>query len=170
MSTTGPAVRNDLHARHEHPHQPVAPVPARHLRLHLGLHRGRRSSSERSASVRRYSARSSEAETTSTSGRRTFGLRMPDDRAELVTVGEIADAHPEWVRGQKNEGDPFIIAHAKAEGSEIVTEEKVTGPGTVEKNLRIPSVAAEHGVSLHRVPRLRSRPRVDLLRTCDARV
>ncbi len=74
------------------------------------------------------------------------GFVCPTTEPELVTVGEIAVAHPEWVRGQKNEGDPFIIAHAKAEGSEIVTEEKATGPGTAEKNLRIPGVAAEHGL------------------------
>lgn len=75
------------------------------------------------------------------------GFVCPTTDAELTTVAEIAVAHPEWVRGQKNEGDPFIIAHAKVEGSDIVTEEKVTGHGTFEKNLRIPGVAAEHGVS-----------------------
>lgn len=78
-------------------------------------------------------------------GLKGFVCATTDD--ELKTVAKIAIDHPEWVRGQKNEGDPFIIAHAKHESSEIVTEEKVTGPGTAEKNLRIPAVADEHGVS-----------------------
>ena len=41
--------------------------------------------------------------------------RTTDD--ELITVAGISSAHPDWVRGQKNYGDPFIIAHAKTEGS-----------------------------------------------------
>lgn len=65
---------------------------------------------------------------------------------ELETVAEIAVAHPEWVRGPVNEADPFVIAHAKAEESVIVTEENRKGPGTIDKNLKIPNVAEEHGV------------------------
>lgn len=67
--------------------------------------------------------------------------------AELVTVAAIAASHPEWVQGQVNEADPFIIAHAKAEKSVIVTEEKRVGPGAVDKNQRIPNIADEHGVA-----------------------
>lgn len=67
--------------------------------------------------------------------------------AELGTVGQIASAHPEWVRGQVNAADPFIIAHAKSEGSVIVTEETRKGPGTADKNLKIPNVADAHNVT-----------------------
>lgn len=67
---------------------------------------------------------------------------------ELGTVGEIATAHPGWVQGQLNEADPFVIAHAKAESSMVVTEENRKGPGTVDKNLKIPNVADEHRVEV----------------------
>jgi len=65
---------------------------------------------------------------------------------ELLTVADIAVGHPDWVRGQVNEADPFVIAHAKSEGSVIVTEENRKGLGTLDKNLKIPNVADEHGV------------------------
>lgn len=61
-------------------------------------------------------------------------------------MAEIAAAHPEWVQGQLNEADPFVIAHAKAENSTIVTEESRKGPNTLDKNQKIPNVAEEHGV------------------------
>lgn len=67
--------------------------------------------------------------------------------AELVTVAEISTAHPDWVRDQKNAGDPFVIAHAKAEGSIIVTEESRKGAGVIDKNQKIPNVADEHSVT-----------------------
>lgn len=66
--------------------------------------------------------------------------------AELMTVAEIGAAHPGWVQGQLNEADPFIIAHAKVEQSIIVTEENRKGPGTEDKNQKIPNVADEHRV------------------------
>jgi hypothetical protein len=52
------------------------------------------------------------------------------------------------VQGQLNEADPFVIAHAKAESSTVVTEETRKGPNTAEKNLKIPNVADEHGVEV----------------------
>ncbi|MFJ5108719.1 MULTISPECIES: DUF4411 family protein [unclassified Glutamicibacter] len=67
---------------------------------------------------------------------------------ELNMVAEIANAHPGWVQGQLNEADPFVIAHAKVERSLLVTEERRKGPNTSEKNLKIPNVAAEHGVEV----------------------
>ena len=73
-----------------------------------------------------------------------FVCRTTDD--ELITVAEISSAHPDWVRGQMNYGDPFIIAHAKAEGSIIVTEEVRRGPGTIDKNQKIPNIAEEHRI------------------------
>lgn len=66
--------------------------------------------------------------------------------AELVTVAEIGVAHPGWVQGQLNEADPFVVAHAKAEQSVIVTEENRKGPGTEDKNQKIPNIADEHHV------------------------
>ena len=73
-----------------------------------------------------------------------FGCKATDE--ELLTVAEIAQDHPEWVQGQLNEADPFVIAHAKAESSIIVTEENRKGVGTVDKNQKIPNIADEHGV------------------------
>jgi hypothetical protein len=35
----------------------------------------------------------------------------------MITAAGISSAHPDWVRGEKNCGDPFIMAHVKAEGS-----------------------------------------------------
>jgi len=66
--------------------------------------------------------------------------------AELITVAQIAAVHPGWVQGQLNEADPFVIAHAKAEHSTIVTEENRKGPGTLDKNQKIPNIADEHRV------------------------
>ncbi|MFH5229754.1 DUF4411 family protein [Antrihabitans spumae] len=65
---------------------------------------------------------------------------------ELITVASIGRAHPGWVQGQLNEADPFIVAHAKAEDSTIVTEENRKGPGTEDKNQKIPNIADEHSV------------------------
>lgn len=67
---------------------------------------------------------------------------------ELATVAQIATAHPGWVQGQLNEADPFVIAHAKVESSAVVTEENRKGPGTIDKNLKIPNVADEHRVEV----------------------
>lgn len=66
--------------------------------------------------------------------------------AELALVAEIAAAHPEWVQEQKNEADPFVIAHAKTEESTIVTNEKYKGANTEDKNQSIPNIADEYGV------------------------
>jgi hypothetical protein len=65
---------------------------------------------------------------------------------EILTVNLIARDHPGWVQGQKNNGDPFIIAHAKYEQRTVVTEEKRKGPGTEDRNQKIPNVADEHCV------------------------
>jgi hypothetical protein len=65
---------------------------------------------------------------------------------ELATVAEIGIAHPDWVQGQLNEADPFVIAHAKSEGSTIVTEENRKGPNTEDRNQKIPNIADEHAV------------------------
>ena len=64
-----------------------------------------------------------------------FICRTTDD--ELITVAEISSAHPDWVRGQMNYGDSFIIAHAKAEGSIIVTKEDVVKNQLVENSQKV---------------------------------
>ncbi|MFT4470511.1 DUF4411 family protein [Arthrobacter sulfonylureivorans] len=51
----------------------------------------------------------------------------------------------DWVQDQKNDGDPFVIAHAKHSLRVIVTEETRKGPGTIDKNQKIPNIADEHG-------------------------
>lgn len=66
---------------------------------------------------------------------------------ELQTVAEISAAHPAWVQGQKNYADPFIIAHAKDDGLIVVTEERRAGPNAEDKNLKIPNVSDEYGVT-----------------------
>jgi hypothetical protein len=74
------------------------------------------------------------------------GFVCPVTDAELITVAQIAAVHPGWVQGQLNEADPFVIAHAKSERSVIVTEENRKGPGTEDKNQKIPNIADEHRV------------------------
>lgn len=76
------------------------------------------------------------------------GFVCPVTGAELVTVAAIGAAHPGWVQGQLNEADPFVIAHAKEEGSVIVSEENRKGPNTIDKNQKIPNIADEHGVQV----------------------
>lgn len=70
----------------------------------------------------------------------------PATDEELAVVAEIGLAHPEWVQGQLNAADPFVVAHAKVERSTIVTEENRKGPNTEDRNQKIPNVADEHGV------------------------
>lgn len=78
--------------------------------------------------------------------KRLQGFVCPITDAEMITVAQIGAAHPSWVQGQLNEADPFIIAHAKAERSVIVTEENRKGLGTEDKNQKIPNIADEHQV------------------------
>lgn len=66
--------------------------------------------------------------------------------AELMTVQTIGNDHPDWVQDQKNAGDPFIIAHGKAEQRVVVTDETRKGANTIDKNQKIPNIADEHGV------------------------
>jgi hypothetical protein len=67
-------------------------------------------------------------------------------REELEIVREIAIRHPGWVSGAKNAADPFVIAAAKIRGAVVVTDERASGPGTEDRNLRMPTVAAEFEV------------------------
>ena len=74
------------------------------------------------------------------------GFVCPATDEELAVVAVIAAAHPEWVQGQVNEADPFVIAHAKLEKSTIVTEESRKGPNTEDRNQKVPNIAEEHGI------------------------
>lgn len=74
-----------------------------------------------------------------------FICQISDD--EWVIVADISDKHPDWVQGQRNYGDPFLIAHAKVDDLIIVTEEKSKGPGTADRNQKIPNIADEYGVT-----------------------
>ncbi len=62
---------------------------------------------------------------------------------ELVIVAEISARHPGWVRGQKNAADPFVVAAAAVRSAVIVTDERRSGPGAGDQNLKIPNVAGE---------------------------
>lgn len=66
---------------------------------------------------------------------------------ELQIVAKISAEHPAWVQGQKNYADPFVIAHAKDDGLIVVTEERRAGPNAEDKNLKIPNVSDEYGVT-----------------------
>lgn len=67
---------------------------------------------------------------------------QPDDR-EIEIAIEITRDHPDWVQEQQNAADPWVIANAVAHGRVILTEEVPKGPGTIDKNLKVPNVAAE---------------------------
>lgn len=69
------------------------------------------------------------------------------DTSQILVASEITQAHPDWVQDRRNAADPWVVAHAKAGGYVIVTDERRKGPGVIDRNLKIPNVADEHGVS-----------------------
>ncbi len=60
---------------------------------------------------------------------------------------QITAAHPDWVQEQQNAADPWVVANATVFGRVILTEETLKGPGTVDRNLKIPNVAAGFDVA-----------------------
>lgn len=74
-----------------------------------------------------------------------FVCDMTGDEAQLAS--HISNDHPGWVQQQQNAGDPFIVAHASIEGSDLVTNETRKGAGTIDKNMKVPNVADEHNVT-----------------------
>ena len=74
------------------------------------------------------------------------GFTCPTDQHEIPIVQQIASAHPEWIRGTENEGDPWVIAHAAVEDRTIVSDERRAGPGVSDRKQKIPNVADEHNV------------------------
>jgi hypothetical protein len=75
------------------------------------------------------------------------GLACGITQEEVDLAGEISEAHPDWVRESFNAADPFLIAHASVESRTIVSEESKKGPGTIDRNQKVPNVAEEFGVS-----------------------
>lgn len=75
------------------------------------------------------------------------GFVCPTSDCEILTVARIANDYPGWVQGQKNEADPFIVAHAYEERSTIVTEETRKGPNTADRNQKVPNVADAYNVA-----------------------
>lgn len=58
----------------------------------------------------------------------------------------IADRHDGWVSEQRNQADPWVVAHACSGGYVVVTDERRKGPGGPDRNLKIPNVADEFRV------------------------
>lgn len=77
--------------------------------------------------------------------KRLDGFVCHTQQDEIIQVTKISEAHPDWVRGQANEADPWVIAHAIQEHCIIVTEERPKGPNTADRNQKIPNVAKEYG-------------------------
>lgn len=75
------------------------------------------------------------------------GFVCPLSNEEALMAARISRAHPGWVQQQQNAGDPFIIAHASIEGSDIVTNETRKGAGVTDKNMKVPNVADEQDVA-----------------------
>lgn len=65
---------------------------------------------------------------------------------EVAIVTEISRLFPGWVQGDFNAADPWLVAHATVESREIVTEEKMAGPGVIDKNQKVPNVAQRMGI------------------------
>ncbi|WP_198036892.1 DUF4411 family protein [Nocardia sp. BMG51109] len=66
---------------------------------------------------------------------------------DVDLVQKISDRYPNWVFEQQNAADPWVIAHACRRKAFVVTDERAKGPGTADRNLKIPNVAAEFQVS-----------------------
>lgn len=75
------------------------------------------------------------------------GVVVQPESDEVVIATAITSAHSDWVQEQQNAGDPWVIANASVHGRVVLTEETMKGPGTIDRNLRIPNVAAEFEVS-----------------------
>lgn len=74
------------------------------------------------------------------------GFVQETTEGELAVVGAITTQHPGWVQETKNAADPFVIAQAFEQERVVVTFERWKGPGTEDRNLKIPNVAGEWSV------------------------
>jgi hypothetical protein len=75
------------------------------------------------------------------------GFVVEAEADEVELVAQIAQLHGEWVAPQRNEADPWLVAHAMARDRHLVTDERMKGPGTADRNLKIPNVATEFGAT-----------------------
>jgi hypothetical protein len=74
------------------------------------------------------------------------GFCCQPEGVDFRIVAEIGVALPEWVRGDKNAADPFVIGHAIAHSRTIVVDETRAGPGVIARNQKIPNVADGYSV------------------------
>lgn len=74
-------------------------------------------------------------------------LVCPSSAEDIAAAKSISAAHQDWVRESTNAADPFLIAHAKVTKRVVVTNETPKGPGVINKNQKVPNVAATVGVS-----------------------
>lgn len=65
---------------------------------------------------------------------------------ELSVVAELSAQYPDWVSGQQNAADPFVIAAAHCRSLSIVTHETAKGAGYTQANMKIPNAAAGYGI------------------------
>lgn len=73
-------------------------------------------------------------------------VEEPTD-VHVIAVAGITSAHPGWVQDRTNAADPWVVAHAEVGGYVIVTDERPKGPGVSDRNLKIPNVAGEFGLT-----------------------
>ena len=74
------------------------------------------------------------------------GFTCEPEEQDFSIVRDIGRAVPEWVRGEKNAADPFVVAHGVVHGRTIVVDETRAGPGVIARNQKIPNVADMYGV------------------------
>ena len=65
---------------------------------------------------------------------------------EIEVVASITADHPGWVQQQKNEADPWVVAHAAVCERVIATGEARRGSNVPDAGLHIPDVADEWNV------------------------
>lgn len=65
---------------------------------------------------------------------------------QIEIAQAITDSYPDWVTQEKNGADPIVIAAAAELDLTVITNERRNGPNPSQKNLRIPTVAAEFDV------------------------
>jgi hypothetical protein len=68
-----------------------------------------------------------------------FTCPLTDD--DIAVAAQISDDYPDWVRADKNAADPFLIAHGQIDKRIVVTDERRSGPGASNRNLKVPNIA-----------------------------
>lgn len=75
------------------------------------------------------------------------GFVIEPNSDEVAKVADITRRHPDWVQETMNAADPWVVASAAVHGFVIVTQERLKGRGTTDRNLKIPNVALEESVT-----------------------